>query len=151
MAVDKRLLSLDKLAPWILKLDYRENQWHAQFYPGHTVIASGIEEIVKRLQRHVMNEITELACDALKTTPGKIQVRTRAREVVDKRIAIANVLLQHFDHIIPYTEMAELLGWRNHCMIIHSRNNADVKEIQHKIQSIYKRFPFLADGFKTLR
>jgi len=151
MQLDKTLRSLDTLGPWIMKIDFRESQWHAQFYPGITVIASSISDVAKRLQKHVMNEIIELGCESLNITPAEITVRTREREISDKRMAIANILLLHFDHIIGYSFMAKSLGWANHCMILYSRNNADVVPVANNIKKIKSRYPFLADGFKTLR
>lgn len=151
MRTDKTLSSLDKLAPWILKIDFKDGQWHVLFHPGVTVVSFTMEEVVKKLQRHVMYEVILLGCEALNAVHADLLQRTRERDIVDKRMAIANVLLRHFDHIIPYTDMAKLLGWSNHCMILHSRNNADVVEIKVKINKIYSKYNFLADGFKTLR
>lgn len=151
MKTDKTLSSLDKLAPWILKIDYKDSQWHAQFHPGTTVIVSSMQEVAKRLQLHVMNEIIELGCESLNITQAEITVRTREREISDKRMAIANILLLHFDHIVAYSFMAKSLGWANHCMILYSRNNADVVPVANNIKKIKSRYHFLADGFKTLR
>ena len=145
---NKQLKPLDDFARWITKLEYRENQWHASFHPGKTVIAFSLETIATQLSRHVMHEIIWLCADALGTTVSQLTAKTRDRDRVDNRLAVANVLLNHFDHKINYGIMGQALGWANHCMIVHARDNAEVTEISNKIQRIYSRYPWLANSLE---
>lgn len=143
--------SLDNFAQWVVRIEFRDSQWHALFYPGKTVIAFSIIGIARSLQQHVMEEIIQLSCEALNVTAEAVRKRTRDRKITDCRMAIANVLLTHFDHTVSYIEMAKALGWVNHATLINARNNAIVDEIRVKINKIYSRFPFLKDNFQTLR
>ncbi len=111
---------LDEFAPWINKLEVKQGQWHAQFYPGTTVIAFSLVTVTEKLMEHVMHETIELACEALSTTPADLKVKSRKRELVDCRLAIANILLAHFDHKITYETMAACLGWKSHCSMLHA-------------------------------
>ncbi len=101
--------------------------------------------------KHVMHETIQLSCEALSTEQKYLQVKTRDRIVADNRQAIANILLDRFDHKISYAVMAIALGWTSHCMLIHARNNSGVKEISAKINKIYSRYPFLKNGYTGLR
>ena len=142
---------LDEFAAWINKLEPKAGQWHAQFFPGKTVIAFSLVTVTEKLMEHVMNETIELACEALSTTPAHLKVKSRKRELVDCRLAIANILLTHFDHKINYETMANCLGWKSHCSMLHARDNSDVKEVKHCINKVYSRYPFLRDGYKNMR
>lgn len=142
---------LDEFAPWITKMNYTDGKWNVVLHPGHTIVAKSIVSVVEMMLKHVMHETIQLSCEALNTEIKYLKVRTRERLVADNRQAIANVLLDRFDYKISYQVMARSLGWNSHCMMSHARNNAGVKEINVKINKIYSRYPFLKDGYNSLR
>jgi chromosomal replication initiation ATPase DnaA len=141
---------LDEFAPWISKLEFRAGQWNAQFHPGKTVIAFSLVTVTEKLLHHVMYETIELACEALNITPKELMEKKRERTLADTRQVIANILLSQFDHKISYKTMADAIGWTNHSMMIHSRNQSDVKEIKKLIEKVYSRYPFLKDNTKPM-
>ena len=141
---------IDEFAPWISKIELKAGQWNASFFPNKTVIAFSLATVVEQLLLHVMHETIELACEALNTTPGNLKLKSRDREIVDNRMVVANILLNHFDHKINYETMGQTLGYKSHCMMIHARKQKSVKEVRQRIDRVYARYPFLKDSTKPM-
>ena len=142
---------LDEFSEWINKLDYRDKQWHAQFFPGKTVIANSLVTIIEALMLHVMHETIALCCDALNVTSAELEQKNRNQAMSDIRMATANILLDRFDHKISWSLMAKPMGWKGHSMFWHARANADVVQISDLISRVYSRYPFLKNNYNGLR
>jgi len=137
--------NFDKLAPWVesIRFDQQKGRWIAQFFPSVIVEECYFKKIVESLNRHVINEIIILVADSLGISADKIQAtQRRDPEITDAR-QVAAIIISDYLPGLPYRVIGQTLGWKNHCMVHHSRNNSGVPEIAKKVRHVYARFPIL--------
>ena len=146
----KQITNVDHYAPFLSKIDYRAGQWHAVFYPGTVVVVNSFEKLAEMLANHVLLEIANLCCDALRITYAELTAKGRQQVASDQRMAVANVLLDVFDGKTSLQSISSIIGWKDHAMLIHARKSRDIMSIADLIHVIYSRFPFLKDGFKNM-
>lgn len=148
---NKTINILDTFAPWLNQLEYRNRQWHAHFFPNRIVVSNSLQTVAQEMVQHIMAEIIDLACEALNLPLEELRDGGRKQNKSDKRMALANVLIDNMGGKASQQTMARAIGWKTHAMIIHAYRQREVKEVQHQITKIYTRYPFLHNGYQNMR
>ncbi len=151
----KDLKYIDEFAEWIIKIEYKEGQWHAIFHPNKTVIAFKFKDILNQLILHIINKTIDLACDSLNINrsliSNPIKGKRQKQDISDSKFAIANILAARFSDKISQIVIEKSLGWTGHGMLDYSKKSSDIKEIHEKIEKIYRSHPFLKNGYKNMK
>jgi hypothetical protein len=146
----KQIANVDHFAPFISKIEFKNGQWNALFFPGTVVVVNSFDTLAELLAKHVINEIAMLCCDALRITYSELTAKGRQQIASDQRMAVGNVLFDVFEGKTSLRSISSVIGWKDHAMLIHARKSRDVMAIADLIHIIYSRYPFLKDGFKNM-
>jgi len=148
MAANKKNNVIAQLRPWIqsLKFNAEENRWEGSLKPqGAIVIRFELLDWITALERHVITELIEVCADVLSVNPEQIQKYTRNRDITDLRAVVAIIVMDHFQ-AIRQESINDLLGWRNRCSFANAFKQAEVREVQQKLDKVYRAYPSLRKG-----
>ena len=142
---------LDEFSPWITDLKRVDDGWIAKLHPNRIIESKKMRFIVDELKKHVIAETIDLCCEAIGIKTDYITTKGRMQTKADERFAVAIVLHDVFKSNIGLVHIGRQLGWSDHTMVFHAVKQRDVKPVAKLVQKIYSRYPFLKDGFKSLR
>lgn len=142
---------LDDFGAWITDLKRIDGQWQITLHPGRIIISSRMKFIVDELKKHVINECIELCCEAMNIKTEYIVKKGRMQKKADEKFAVAIVLSDIFKNSIGLVYIGHQLKWKDHTMVIWATKQREVKPVAKLVKTIYARYPFLKDGFKSLR
>lgn len=142
---------LDEFGMWIIDIKRLDNKWMLKIHPGKIIESSSMRFIVQELKKHVVNEAIELCCEAINVKTEYIVKKGRMQNKADEKFAVAIVLVDLFKNNVGLVHIGRQLGWRDHAMVYWAINQRAVKPVEKLVAKIYSRYPFLKDGFKSLR
>ena len=137
---------LDHYKQWIERIEcrYPQKMWVAYLLPGSTLQSRSFEKLAGWIEDHCVNEVIELAAEAMKFKVERLQSKIRGYDVTDSRQAVCIVVKEKFPGVNNYM-LARKLGWANHSMVTHALKQKDVLEIKRRVNRIKQMYPFLND------
>lgn len=138
---------VSNLADWIneLHFDPSTRLWHVTLKPAGIIITPSLNRLVGAVERHVISELIEISSEVLNIDSAGISQRTRVRELTDLRAVVALLVFDHFPEI-RQESINELLGWRNRSSVSLVVRLRDVREVNEKIEKVYRAYPQLRKG-----
>lgn len=138
---------LKELAPWVQELKFNPitMQWFLQFKQGQIFQAFNLEDVIFRLEKHVVAEVVALVAEALDLNPAQILKKNSTRPLADGRIVSAIIIKKRFPGL-SQKSISTALGWKTHFGVVYADKYKGIKEIDDKIANVYKTYRFLERG-----
>ena len=141
--------SIEPFARWISKITYSatERRWKVALITGNIIETRTLNGATERIARIIGADVAAMVAETLGINPEAITSPVRKREHVDARHVVANILRDNFE--FTFRQIKNVICIKSNHAIIRALGNAEVFEVNEKMQKVYRAYPWIKNQNET--